>query len=169
MPQKTWVVGEEVLAADFNTYVQQQVVARFATVAARDSAYPAATAGAGAMAVTTDTGTVWVVVGTTWQPVGPVTPWTAVTFQNSWANAGGATQTTQYRKVGDDVEVRLSAGTGATNTVAFTLPVGFRPPATIRRALDGAGAHAYAEIAADGTVRLAGTAAIMGGFLFSTI
>ena len=60
MPQKTWIIGEQVLAADFNTYVQTQVVARFATVAARDAAWPAATAGAGAMSVTTDTGMMWV-------------------------------------------------------------------------------------------------------------
>lgn len=69
MPQKLWVVGEEVLAADFNTYVQNQVVPRFATVAARDSAWPAATAGPGAMCVTYDTGTVWTVIGTAWVPI----------------------------------------------------------------------------------------------------
>jgi hypothetical protein len=45
MPQKTWVVGEEVLAADFNTYVQEQVVATFPNAAARDAALPAPTAG----------------------------------------------------------------------------------------------------------------------------
>lgn len=38
MPQKTWVIGEEVLATDFNTYVQEQVVATFPTAAARDAA-----------------------------------------------------------------------------------------------------------------------------------
>jgi hypothetical protein len=41
MPSKTWVVGEEVLAADFNAYVQEQVVATFPTVAARDAAITA--------------------------------------------------------------------------------------------------------------------------------
>jgi len=69
MPQKTWVVGEEVLAADFNTYVQNQVVPRFATVAARDAAWPAATAGAGAVSVTTDTSSVWVSTGTVWAAI----------------------------------------------------------------------------------------------------
>lgn len=68
MPQKTWVVGEEVLAADFNTYVQNQVVPRFATIAARDAAWPAATAGSGAVCITTDTGTMYVVVGGAWRP-----------------------------------------------------------------------------------------------------
>lgn len=41
MPFKVWVPGEEVLAADFNTYMQQQVVAVFATAAARDAAITA--------------------------------------------------------------------------------------------------------------------------------
>jgi len=72
MPQKTWVVGEQVLASDFNTYVQNQVVARFATTAARDTAWPAATAGAGAVCVTTDTGKLWEVIGGVWvQPTPP--------------------------------------------------------------------------------------------------
>lgn len=38
MPTKTWAVGEEVLAADFNTYVQRQVVPTFASAAARNAA-----------------------------------------------------------------------------------------------------------------------------------
>lgn len=37
MPAKTWVIGEETLAADFNTYVQQQVIAQFSTAAARST------------------------------------------------------------------------------------------------------------------------------------
>jgi hypothetical protein len=41
MPTKTWVVGEEVLAADWNTYVQEQVVATFANAAARTTAIAA--------------------------------------------------------------------------------------------------------------------------------
>lgn len=45
MPTKTWVVGEEVLAADFNTMVQRQVVATFANAAARTAALPAPTEG----------------------------------------------------------------------------------------------------------------------------
>lgn len=43
---------------------------RFATVAARDAAYPAAGAGAGALCVTLDTNTEWVSNGTTWLPLG---------------------------------------------------------------------------------------------------
>ena len=45
MPTKTWVVGEEVLAADFNAFVQKQIVATFPNAAGRDAAIPAPTAG----------------------------------------------------------------------------------------------------------------------------
>jgi hypothetical protein len=45
VPTKTWVVGEEVLAADFNAMVQKQVVATFANAAARTAAIPAPTPG----------------------------------------------------------------------------------------------------------------------------
>jgi hypothetical protein len=38
MPYKTWVAGEEVLAADFNAYLQEQVIATFPTAAARNTA-----------------------------------------------------------------------------------------------------------------------------------
>lgn len=57
------------------------------------------------------------------------TPWTDVTFQNSWVNFGGTRQDVQYRKVGDLVEVRGAMKDGTNNTTAFTLPAGFRPPA----------------------------------------
>lgn len=41
MPTKVWQPGEEVLSADFNPMVQEQVVATFANAAARDVAMPA--------------------------------------------------------------------------------------------------------------------------------
>jgi hypothetical protein len=45
MPYKVWAVGEEVLAADFNDYLQEQVVPIFASTAARDAAIVAPFAG----------------------------------------------------------------------------------------------------------------------------
>ena len=45
MPFKTWAVGEEVLAADFNSYVQRQTVATFANAAARTAAITAPSEG----------------------------------------------------------------------------------------------------------------------------
>jgi hypothetical protein len=38
---KTWAVGEEVLAADLNSYVQSQIVARFPNAGARTAQLPA--------------------------------------------------------------------------------------------------------------------------------
>jgi hypothetical protein len=45
VPFKVWAVGEEVLAADFNSFLQQQVVATFPNTAARDAAIPAPSVG----------------------------------------------------------------------------------------------------------------------------
>lgn len=58
------------------------------------------------------------------------TPWTAVTFENSWENLGGFWQTCQYRKVDDMVQLRGACtynGSIGTATTLFILPVGFRP------------------------------------------
>lgn len=57
MPQKSWAVGEEVLAADLNSYLQSQSVPQFTNVAQRDSQWPAPPNGA--VCVTVDTGTLW--------------------------------------------------------------------------------------------------------------
>lgn len=68
MPRKTFVAGEEALAADVNTYLMDQVVPRFATAAARDSAIPAPVAGmtcllTGTMALQIHDGTIWLEPG----------------------------------------------------------------------------------------------------------
>lgn len=59
------------------------------------------------------------------------TAWTAVTFQNGWQNYGG-NQNCQYRKIGDRVYLRGMMKSGSLNNPAFTLPVGFQPPALIQ-------------------------------------
>jgi hypothetical protein len=69
MPQKTWVVGEEVLAADFNLYVQNQTVPQFPNTATRDSQWTSPPVGA--MCVTTDTGTYWQRATAAWQRMAP--------------------------------------------------------------------------------------------------
>lgn len=63
-----------------------------------------------------------------------VTSWTPVTFLNAWANKGGAEQPCQYRKVGDVVELRgtMTKLAPTYGQAAFQLPVGFRPPFTLR-------------------------------------
>jgi hypothetical protein len=60
-----------------------------------------------------------------------VPAWTGVTFSNGWSNFGTGYQLAQYRKVGDMVYVRGTITGGAAGTIAFTLPTGFRPPASM--------------------------------------
>ena len=64
MPQKSWAVGEEVLAADFNTYLQNQVVPQFPDTATLNTQWPAPPNGA--VCVTIDTQSFWQRVGGTW-------------------------------------------------------------------------------------------------------
>jgi hypothetical protein len=64
--------------------------------------------------------------------VGGTTPWTALpTYGAQWGNYGGGWQVGQYRKVGDEVQLRglLNRGSTAPSATICTLPVGFRPPA----------------------------------------
>jgi len=85
------------------------------------------------------------------------TAWTPVTFNNGWANKGGTDQTCQYRKIGDIVYLRgTMTKTGITyGASAFQLPVGYRPPATLRPnplGLNNAGTQSLfrADILSDG-------------------
>ena len=68
MAQKTWAVGEEVLAADMNTYLQNQVVPQFTNTAQRDSQWPSPPNGA--ECVTTDTNTRWQRIAGVWYAAG---------------------------------------------------------------------------------------------------
>lgn len=63
------------------------------------------------------------------------TAWTNVVggvgFQNSWADAAGGDATTAFRKDATGrVDFRISAKSGASGSVMFTLPAGYRPSAT---------------------------------------
>jgi len=94
------------------------------------------------------------------------TPWTGVTFQNGWVNYGGY-QAAQYRKIGDIVYLRGVIGNGTG--VAFTLPVGFRPPFTVQK--NAVGTVSTMDINPTGTAYLTGgtNAAAVIDFQFSTI
>lgn len=59
------------------------------------------------------------------------TGWANVTFQNGWVNFGGLYQTVQYKRIGRRVYVRGLMKAGTVGAVAFQLPAGYRPPATI--------------------------------------
>jgi hypothetical protein len=77
--------------SDWCQSVTRRTVHRFATVAARDAAYPAASAGAGAVCVTLDTLTVWTSNGTVW---GPIVPGAELLYSQIVANVS-ITATTQ--------------------------------------------------------------------------
>jgi hypothetical protein len=65
---------------------------------------------------------VWHVVGATNEPA----------FQNSWVNNGGGARTAKYRRTLDQcIELEGLIASGASASVAFTLPVGFRPSSTV--------------------------------------
>jgi hypothetical protein len=86
MPHKIWTVGEEMLAADVNDYLQEQVVATFANHAARIAAITAPVAGQ--MTWLTDQARVEQYDGTKWVPIEP--PTFRHDGQVSNNNSGGA-------------------------------------------------------------------------------
>src|SRR4051812_10363336 len=118
MPQKTWVLGEEVLATDFNTYVQNQVVVQFPNIAARDAW---ASPPVGAMCVTVDNGIVWVrTAKPAWVPQSYSRSGTAIAL-------GGFNNGTIFPSPAEDLTGRLLNdpliydGTGAKYDGLYTL------------------------------------------------
>jgi hypothetical protein len=95
----TWVPLEEVTSSTLNGLIQTQVVPQFTSTADRDSQW--ASPPAGAVCVTTDTGTIWQRGGATW-------------FK-PFCELG-------YAKLGSDM---TGIGTGATTLLSqtFTIPV----------------------------------------------
>lgn len=80
------------------------------------------------------------------------TAWAAPVLLNGWADLGGIAQITQYRRIGDVVQVRGVLTAGAIGAIAFVLPVGFRPPAALLFATDSNGAYGQFSIEANGNV-----------------
>jgi hypothetical protein len=54
------------------------------------------------------------------------TAWTAPTLLNGWTNYSG--YVTQYRKIGDVVQIRGGVQGGTLGANIFVLPSGYRPP-----------------------------------------
>jgi len=85
-------------------------------------------------------------------PVTSYPAWTPVTYQNGWVTfTGAAEQPCQYRKIGDIVYLRGTMSTGTVPAIAFTLPVGFRPPFNLRPLATNSGAAGRADLRPDGT------------------
>jgi hypothetical protein len=103
--------------------------------------------------------------------------WTAVSggvgFQNSWVNFGGSYPAARFRKVADVVTVEGMVKTGASGTVAFTLPAGSRPAAELIFSTRADGGTAEVIIQTDGDVVISGgsvsTFASLMGVSFSVL
>lgn len=130
MPQKTWAVGEEVLAADFNTYMQNQVVPAFTGTAQRDTQWISPPDGA--MCVTVDTGTRWQRVGSTWYRP-----------NSTLARVVASAQVTGIGTGGYDL----------TSTSAIAIPAGRRIAVVAHLNFSGSGGGVYTAAKMDGTVQ----------------
>lgn len=85
----------------------------------------------------------------------PLVPpsWTSVTFQNSWTDYGAPFQTARYCKFNGVVYVEGLIKSGTIGLAAFTLPVGYRPAATVRFSqISGGAATGAADVTAAGEV-----------------
>lgn len=72
--------------------------------------------------------------------------WQTATLSNSWV-AMSSDQAPQYRRVGDIVYLRGAMVSGSVSSSAFTLPTGYRPPAT--RAFSTTSGGAFGEFTVD--------------------
>src|SRR5262245_53980923 len=114
MPFKTWAVGEEVLAADFNSYVQRQVVAAFPNAAARTAALASPTKGM--LTWLDDVARYEKWDGAAWQPIFPGIPLGAGQIAMAGTYSGQPLQTRGWK------QTLSTSGTG-TFTAAFPAPV----------------------------------------------
>ena len=90
-------------------------------------------------------------VGEAWRSVGAggVEP----AFTNSWVNYGSPHQVARFRKnPGGKVEIQGLIRSGTLSAAAFTLPVGYRPPADMDTATDANGAFGRLVIQSNGQV-----------------
>lgn len=118
--------SEVLTSADVDGYLAQQVIAVFASEAARDAAYTAQsiTPAAGMFCTTTDTGSLWRHNGTAWTPVN--TPW--VDYTPAWTNLtpGNGTVVAKARYQAGDLRLRgiitWGTTTSASGVIYQTIP-----------------------------------------------
>ena len=82
--------------------------------------------------------------------------WQAISLTNNWENYGTTYQAAEYKKVGSQIFLRGLIRNGSNNTVAFTLPSGYRPPAGLKFTTNtnNEGGTAVVTINASGTVTI---------------
>jgi hypothetical protein len=85
--------------------------------------------------------------------------WTAASLTNSWANVGGF-QTAAYRKRAGRVWLRGSVYGGTLAAAAFTLPVGYRPWASVGAAVGCSVAPASLTVDSNGVALIDGAAGV---------
>ena len=78
--------------------------------------------------------------------------WKYFVYENSWVDNSSTTNSAQYRKVGDIVELRGTVKDGTLGTAIFTLPVGYRPAKNTNLSTVANNAFGYAYINTDGEV-----------------
>lgn len=85
--------------------------------------------------------------------------WINATMQNSWVTFGAGYHDAAYRRYPDGtVKLRGTIKSGASGTVAFTLPTGYRPLAVHEQALTSNGLFGSVSIlASTGTVTVTGS------------
>ena len=97
------------------------------------------------------------VLATAWTYVNP-SGGAAPAFNSPWANFGSGYQVLRFRKeLGDVCRIEGAVGGGTTGSVVFTLPLGFRPAASIRfysQVDSSAGNPGRMDITNTGTVTL---------------
>lgn len=79
------------------------------------------------------------------------TAWTAVSYTNSWVDFDAA-RAVQYRKVGDEVQLRGLMKSGTVGSSSFTLPSGFRPSRQEEYAVESNALFGVIRVLTDGTV-----------------
>jgi hypothetical protein len=164
------------IASPWAQETTNRIMHRFVNVAERDAKWPAAVAGSGALCVTTGDGTVYVALAGLWNAYAwPQSyPWIAPTMLNSWVAVAAGYLLPGYRKIGvaagDMIQVRGQIKSGSAAVAAFTLPAGYRPPATFTLPTDQVGAYATITVTSGGDVRPSVTSTNFSvNFQFSTL
>jgi 3',5'-cyclic AMP phosphodiesterase CpdA len=127
---RDWTAGEKPTAAQFDTYLQEQTIMRFASAAARDAALASVLA-EGMFAYLVDTNTLTMYTGSAWSTIGPVhgalLAHTPQLDQGASTNIAKTVTYSKYKRIGREVtwtfQVDITASGSAGSAMTLTLPV----------------------------------------------